>query len=89
MKVQQLRRWPKEAKNTKLELNLYRDQGDVGASEEETKCTKQSRGSKSQDDPYKVFEHLQLSLEEVCTFSQILAHTTKSMTELRERILQL
>lgn len=32
----------------------------------ETKQTKQKGSLTRQDDPYKVYEHLQLSLEEVC-----------------------
>lgn len=37
---------------------------------EETKQTKQKTTRIRQDDPYKVYEHLQLSLEEVCKLRQ-------------------
>lgn len=46
-------------------LGSKRDDSDVVTME--TKQTKQKARSTKQDDPYKVYEHLHLSLEEVCT----------------------
>ena len=50
---------------------------------EDTKQSKLKTNSVKQDDPYKVYEHLQLSLEEVCNLSNIVNVTHSSEISLQ------